>query len=285
MFYPWVARHNATFGLGSTTAKVAKRYETIRARLGRAWTAGHFVYSPVQADDLILNGMYRNDAFAQTADLMVQLEAQGAGALDAAGARRLAAASRRASESSDQSYFVRLTNLRRQLRARADETVVQLDLGGEALRCNDTAYSHDATKVLKRADQDAKKYPFVGYHNSISMCTYWKFPASPRKVDLSGAPRLLMLQSEGDPATAYEGAKAAHLATTKHTRLVSVDNEGQHTLYTDSLSTCAEKVGDDLLFGGVLPTKDKTCSTVPLPNDQKVYSLKGPLNGKSYSLK
>ena len=285
MFYPWVARHNATFGLGTTAAKVAKRYEKIRARLGRAWNAGLFVTSPVQADSIILSGMYRDDYFPAAAENIVRLDAEAAGTLDSAGRRQLVAASRRASESPDQNYFARLLDQRRRLTATADETVVTLKLGGEALRCNDTAYSHNADKLLKRADQDAKKYPFIGYDNSVSMCTYWKYPPTPRKVDLTGAPRLLMLQTEGDPATAYEGARAAHQATSRHTRLVSVDNEGQHTLYTDGLSACAEKVGDQLLFDGLLPAKDKTCSTVPLPNDTKVYSLKGPLNGKSYSLK
>jgi hypothetical protein len=96
---------------------------------------------------------------------------------------------------------------------------------------------------------------------------------------------MLMLQSEGDPVTAYEGALAAHRATAAQTRLVSVDNEGQHGLYARGVSSCAEKIGDAFLFEGVLPTKDKTCTTSPLPRDRKAYRLTGPLDGKAYSLK
>ena len=103
-----------------------------------------------------------------------------------------------------------------------------------------------------------------------------------RTVDLAGVPRMLMFQSEGDPATAYEGALAAHKETAAHTRLVSVNNEGQHGVYIDGSSPCVERIGDEFLFGGVLPAKDKVCGTTPLPRDKKVYSLKGPLNGKSY---
>ncbi len=93
-----------------------------------------------------------------------------------------------------------------------------------------------------------------------------------------------MIQSEGDPATAYEGALAAHQSTADHTRLVSVNDEGQHGVYLAGPSPCAERIGDAFLFNGVLPAEDKVCGTTPLPRDKKVYALKGPLDGKSYSI-
>ena len=105
-----------------------------------------------------------------------------------------------------------------------------------------------------------------------------------RTIDLKGAPRMLMFQSEGDPATAYEGALAAHQGTGGHTRLVSVDNEGQHGVYIDGPSPCTEKVGDAFLFNGMLPATDKICGTTHLPRDTKVYAFEGPLDGKSYSI-
>ena len=70
--------------------------------------------------------------------------------------------------------------------------------------------------------------------------------------------------------------------TAAHTRLVSVDNEGQHGLYVDGPSPCVEAAGDNFLFRGRLPSKNIVCTTTPLPLDSRVYSLKGPLNGKSY---
>ena len=93
-----------------------------------------------------------------------------------------------------------------------------------------------------------------------------------------------MFESEGDPATAYEGALAAHQQAASYTRLVSVDNEGQHALYIDGPSPCLEKLGDQFLFGGTLPAKDTVCRTTPLPDDSRVYSLKGPLNGNVHRL-
>ena len=93
-----------------------------------------------------------------------------------------------------------------------------------------------------------------------------------------------MIQSEGDPATAYEGALAAHQSTADHTRLLSVNDEGQHGVYLAGPSPCTERVGDAFLFNGVLPAKDKVCGTTHLPRDKKVYAFKGPLDGKSYSI-
>jgi hypothetical protein len=63
-----------------------------------------------------------------------------------------------------------------------------------------------------------------------------------------------------------------------------VDNEGQHGLYIDGPSPCAEKFGDDFLFSGVLPAQDQICTTSPLPDDSKVYPLNGPVDGNSYAI-
>ena len=92
---------------------------------------------------------------------------------------------------------------------------------------------------------------------------------------------MLMFQSEGDPATAYEGALAAHRKTASKTVMVSVDNEGQHGLYIDGPSTCLEKIGDTFLFSRLptLPARDTRCATSPLPDDRKVYPLSGPVSG------
>ena len=101
------------------------------------------------------------------------------------------------------------------------------------------------------------------------MCSYWKYAPTTRTIDLAGAPRILMIQSEGDPATAYEGALAAHQSTADHTRLVSVDNEGQHGVYLGGPSQCAERIGDAFLFNGVLPAKDKVCGTTRCPGTRR----------------
>jgi hypothetical protein len=159
-------------------------------------------------------------------------------------------------------------------------------LAGAIVRCNDSANSSNIKALLKRADRDAKKYPFTGYVNTISLCAYWKFKPQTRTIDLAGVGnKMLMFQSEGDPATAYEGARAAHRRTPSKTVLVSVDNEGQHGLYVDGPSRCIEALGDKFLFTGWRPTTDSKCTTSPLPSDGKVYSLSGPVSGAKSTAK
>ena len=163
-----------------------------------------------------------------------------------------------------------------------------MDLAGTIVRCNDSATPGNLTQLLKRADADAKKYPFTGYLNTVPLCAYWKFKPQTRTIDLAGlSSKMLMLQSEGDPATAYEGALSAHRRTARKTVLVSVDNEGQHGLYIDGPSKCLEAIGDRFLFSRAptLPARDTRCSTSPLPYDKKVYALAGPVSGAASDAK
>ena len=252
MFFPWVARHARSYGLGRTPAAVRRSYERIRAGVLRSYRAG---LSPVSAEDLdadLLLLLYTDDGFAEAAVTLVdyaQLAQPATVGADAARRRTLAAA------------------------AEDDEELQP----SQVVRCNDSAYSRDIPATLRRTDRDARRYPFVGYWNSVSMCNYWSFPSSTRRIDLTGAPVLLMLQSEGDPAAAYEGALAAHRATAAHTRLVSVDDGGQHGLYLSGVSPCVERLADRFLFDGQLPRTDTTCASRPLPGDTKVYPLAGPV--------
>jgi hypothetical protein len=272
MFFPWLARHNKTYRLGSTTAKVTSNYEKIRVNLLRAYRRGDFVPSPAEMDQAIQSQLYANWQFPEAANTLADFKMIGVGSADAAVRKRVDTATRahRSLASVD--------------RVTSADQLVELGYGNDVVRCNDSAYSRNLSKILKRADSDRKKFPFVGYTNTLGMCNYWKFSPQKRTIDLPGVPRMLMFDSEGDPATAYEGAVAAHKKAAAHTRLVSVDNEGQHALYIDGPSPCLEKIGDQFLFGGIMPAKNIVCRTTPLPSDSRVYSLKGPLNGKSYRL-
>ena len=233
---------------------------------------GDFVPSPDEMDEAIQIQLYANWQFPEAGNTLTDFKLIGAGSTDAAVRKRVDA-------------VVQAHRIVGPIdRTAAAEEPVELDNGPEVVRCNDSKFSRDLTKILKRADADTKQYPFVGYTNTLSMCNYWKFTPLTRTIDLAGVPRMLMFDSEGDPATAYEGALAAHKKTAAHTRLVSVDNEGHHALYIDGPSPCLEKIGDKFLFGGTMPAKDTICTTTPLPSDTRVYSLKGPLNGKSYRL-
>jgi hypothetical protein len=168
--------------------------------------------------------------------------------------------------------------------ATSGDQVINLGAIGTTVRCNDTAWSKDTGFYLKEADNMAKKYDFFGYMNGVPMCAFWNYAPQDRKLDLTGSPRILMVQGEVDPATAYEGSLRTHQATAAYTRFVAIDDEGQHGQYVGSASSCVEQIGDRFVFTGELPAKDQVCGTSPLPEDGSVYPVNGPVDGNSVPL-
>lgn len=272
MFYPWLARHDDTYGLGRSVAEVARSYERIRAGLLAARRRGEFVPTPATADRAIVIQIYLNEDFPAAATTLLELRSLVRDSASRARRARIVAAVERLGSSP--------LAPDRATRARADEPVYLDDIG-EVVRCNDSRYPRTVSRVLRRADRDTRRYPFVGYLNTVSMCNYWPYAPARRTVDLRAAPPLLMVQSEGDPATAYEGARTAHRRVPAHTRLVSVDDEGQHGVYIGGPSPCIEAIGDAFLFHGRLPSVDRVCGTTPLPLDERVYPFAGPLGPRT----
>lgn len=256
MFFPWVARHAKTYGLGRSAAAVRRSYERIRAGVLASYQDGR---SPATATDLdreILLLLYADLDFPAAAETLLSY----AELAEPAGARTRSGSSAATSRS-----------------ARAEDEVTWSPV--LAVRCNDSLWSRDVAAVQRRTDADAREHPFIGYGNALNMCAYWPYPPLTRTVDLAGAPTVLMVQAEGDPATSYEGALAAHRKTAGRSRLVSVQDEGQHGLYLSGVSPCVERIGDAFLFRGALPVRDTVCGTTPLPGERVVYPLPGPVRG------
>ena len=302
---PWIARHSAEIeGLGASAAEVLARYERIRAGLVARVESGQSDVRGDALDGRVANAIYSNVRFVRaTLDILVHDEYVE----DPAGSRTVTAAhverawarlapTLRAFDSLGAvkaSYGVDAhapTTHDLLVRARADVARAsadqEVDLGaiGTTVRCNDTAWKREADYYISMADRMTRRYPFVGYLNGVPMCVFWPYPPQDRRVDLTGSPRLLMITSELDPATAYEGALRTHLTVPAATRLVSIDNEGQHGQYIGSYSTCAEGLGDAFVFGGALPGADIICDTSPLPADTSVFAVAGPLDGNAVRL-
>ena len=285
MLFPYLARHHSDFGLGKSAKSVKKKYESTRKKLAaqakkdvaRKRTP---LIGPEDLDYVVATLVYTNEGFPFAGDVIAAL-ADYAKKPSSAGLRRTV--TKRVLPRLSKAPFV----VQRAARKAKGSALVEIEgLAGHIVRCNDSAYPGNLRQMLKRADKDAKRYPFTGYLNTVPLCSYWKYKPQTRTIDLVGAPKMLMLQSEGDPATAYEGALAAHRRNPGKTVLVSVDNEGQHGLYIDGPSTCLERIADGYLFGGrPLPARDVRCTTSPLPYDRKVYALSGPVSGASSNAK
>ena len=287
MLFPYLARHNAEFGLGKSAKSVKKKYEKTRKKLaalakkdlkkGKTPRLG-----PEDFDYTVAQYIYTDAGF------------------DYAGGV-IEAATDLVKKPSSSKYQKRLASKVKAPMTKAPFSVqrtaksvgnakkdITAGLSGAVVRCNDSANSSNIKALQKRADKDAKKYPFMGYLNTVSLCAYWKFKPQTRTIDFAGLPsknKIVMFQSEGDPATAYEGARAAHRKTASKTVMISVDNEGQHGLYIDGPSKCVETIGDAFLFSNKTPAKDATCTTSPLYYDKKVYTLSGPVSGAKSTAK
>jgi len=304
--FPWIARHaDQIAGLGQTSARVAANYEKIRASLVSLQRRQLSAVSAMGLDGNVYSASYSDRRFIRaTMDILVHDEFVRApstsGRVDAGHVNRawarlapelqaydsLAAISARYGVSGAQPLdavggFGSMLADGRAAAARASQADQPINLGanGMVVRCNDTAWSHQPTYYTDEVDRMAKRYPFLGYLNGVPFCAFWKFLPQDRRVNLAGSPRLLMIQSELDPATAWEGAYRTHRTLASRTRLVSIDDEGQHGVYLTGTSLCAQEIGDRFLFSGELPGRDRTCGTTPLPAEGGVYPVAGPLDG------
>jgi pimeloyl-ACP methyl ester carboxylesterase len=308
--FPWIARHaDQITGLGDTPRKVLARYDAVRAQLVTLVKAGTSSVRGDNLDGLIYSAQYGDRRFIRaTLDVLVHDEyvkappASGEvenSHLEAAWARlapalqqydSLAALRARygvtAPTAADEVKTPGsvIADARAEYADAPDDQVVDLGAVGTTVRCNDTKWSSDPVFYLREADRMAAKYRFFGYMNGVPMCAFWKYPPQDRTLDLKGSPRILMVTTELDPATAYEGALRTHRDTAAVTRFVAIDDEGEHGQYIGSQSACAEEIGDRFVFSGELPARNRVCGTSPLPEDGSVYPVDGPVDGNAVHL-
>lgn len=284
MLFPWIARRDDAYGLGRTAAAVARSYERVRAQMVADYASGDSDAAPELLDWFVVDTIYTDSGF-ESAAAEISIRSELGSGEDVSKAARRASDRRIVKSVQNAPVGVQLATgvLETKRVSKARVPTVVIDAAADIVRCNDTPYSGDLQAYLRRADADAKRYPFIGYQNTVPSCAFWPYRQNARTIDLTGVPQMLMFQSEGDPATAYEGALAAHRLTPKATRLVSVNDVGQHTLYIDGPSPCVERAGDAFLFSAkaVLPSQDTVCAaktSTPLPEDTRIYPLNGPVN-------
>lgn len=244
-FVPWVARAHAKLKLGGTPAAVRASYAKIRAASSRGKVVG---VTPMDLDLITQVMMYQDAQFPLWAgilsDVNVQLTTTG-----------------RATPQFPQE----LTNVM----VDPATTVVRT-----AILCNDTRWSRSEASYRREFLDNTKRYPYFAYlHSTVtSVCAYWPYQGQPAPtIDGSGTPKMLMVQTELDPATPIEGARRAHAAN-RSTRLLFVDDQGSHGAYL-SANTCVDRHVSAYLARGTLPEEDVTCQGVPLPGEKKVFEV------------
>lgn len=254
-FLPWAARNDAKYHLGADVTSVKARYEQVRLAAGRGTLRP---FTPNVIDGVIAQQLYSDKGFISAAKLLSLLAAAADGDQSALTDAKRAAGSRAGAQPEDN---------------REDTTFM-------AVTCNDTPWSKDPASYASLANQRGGSYPLIGYGIAASPCAYWPYRAPQTEVDLSKAPPMLMVQTEVDPATSYEGALNAHQHTGAKTRLLSIDNQGNHGAVVAGRNGCVATVAYDFLTQGRLINQDSVCPAVPLPGDQLVYPVGGGLSGQ-----
>ncbi|WP_369263848.1 alpha/beta hydrolase [Streptomyces sp. R35] len=240
-FMAWVAKHNATYKLGTDPAKVETKWYAMRAALAKK-PAQKKVGASELEDTYIPGGYYNGywpslaEAFAayvndKNTDPLVEAYDNFA-AVDASG---------------DNGYSVYT-----------------------AVQCRDTSWPRDWNQWREDNWAVYDKAPLMVWNNAWynAPCAFWP-THSLEPVDIANAalPPALLFQATNDAATPYEGGVTVHHQL-RGSSLVVEQGGGNHGI-TLSGNTCLDKYLAAYLTDGKLPHSggeiDAVCKTLPDP--------------------
>jgi pimeloyl-ACP methyl ester carboxylesterase len=250
-FLPWLSRHDAEYGLGDTPDKVKATYEAIRAAAGHGKLGKR---TPNDLDNAVVDSLYSSRNFAGVGSVFQTLN-------------QAVQSGKPVDDSSD--LLSQILGVVHNVLPDTNPPM-NSDTVFTAVTCNDTAWRGEDYWV-DFARKQAKDNPLLGPGSAVTPCNYWPYqPVGLTPVTGQTAQGALMLQDTLDPATAYEGALAAHRSNPA-TRMVTVINAGDHGVAGHN--SCADVVVNRYLQQGVLPGDDVVCQGVPMAD---VPSLVGP---------
>jgi pimeloyl-ACP methyl ester carboxylesterase len=247
-FTPWVAKYQAVYGLGSTAGAVQASYERIRAGL----RSDVPIESAVTLDQLLAGSLYSKGLFPSAAAVLADLD----GFLTAQRTSNVAAMSRARARVNAVLPF-----LRRSTMSFAGDAP---DATFLAVTCNDTVWEGGRAGLVSASERLGTRSPLLGWAAIDQPCAFWQRPALDLPVPTGvGVPRVLMVQSDHDPATPIEGARRA-AEQFAGARLLTVTGEGDHGLYAGG-NPCVNKAVERFILAGKLPVAGATCTGRPLP--------------------
>ena len=127
-----------------------------------------------------------------------------------------------------------------------------------AINCADTEETVEPDRVRELVTEWNEEYPLFGAGAAASLytCTTWDAPRTPvPERDAEGSDPILVIGTEGDPATPLAGAVdlAAQL---EEAVLLTWEGEG-HTAYPKT--DCVTEAVNEYLISGAVPEDDLTC--------------------------
>lgn len=163
---------------------------------------------------------------------------------------------------------------------RAEEDYTHVSGTRYAVACGDQP-TRSAAWYKRLSDRQGPVYPLFGWAYGLSEpCGYWSdeprqtLPTLPAEV----AGRVLVVQSEFDPQTGYEQARAAVRAAPGVT-LVAVDDSPFHGQYILAGNPCVDGMVNVFLLRNSRPG-NAVCPSVPLLGDDEVFPVPGPVGSR-----
>lgn len=303
-FLPYVARHNDWYGLGADPIAIRRAFE----EAGGTRT----LINKLLVSLIIIPAMYDTSQYYTAGFLvapMIEMGSQGLSLSNSAADRQAAQDLTRAIIDRALAQPGLTADQRAQLNAAGGKALAKLagleplNVSNsieqfeaplemdpttsvfETIRCNDgewnqnLAYWDSWQHSLDRTapfTAGLNISPFTPYNFIYPVCAFWETELRMPKPNSKTFPKVLVLNSELDAATAYEAA----VDTAKHlpgARMISVDNEGSHGVFP-YLTTCVDAPVIDYFLHGAMPTQQFTaCQGLPLPGETETFNVAGTL--------
>ncbi|MGP3684396.1 alpha/beta hydrolase [Streptomyces sp. IBSNAI002] len=236
----WVAKNDAVFHLGDTRAKVEARYQVLRAKAKASPLGG--VVGPAELIGFFQGAPYYDSSWVPVAQTWAAYEAGDEQALvDAIAPDMSDTQGNAASENGNAVYT--------------------------AVECADAKWPTSWAKWDRDNTRLHAKYPFLTWSNAWMNlpCATWKSKQStPIEVGAKrGLAPVLIVQSERDAATPYEGAVELHRRLAG-SRLITEQNAGSHGV-TSLVNPCINTRVDTYLLTGKVDAKDVKCAPHAAP--------------------
>lgn len=244
LMVPFLARHDATYHLGSTPEQVTATIAAARQNVAAEYQlSGGRSASPDDFDNVLIMAQYSTNSWA-TAAQAIQAATAPAGPERSAGLLALAQTDDRAPVDRDSSSS---TTMR-------------------AIICNDTDRPTDDASYIGRFD-DASRYKLLGANRVYDSCAGWPYRDTTVPQAIKDRPfAALMTDNEADPATAYEGSWRTNKEAGPDVKEIVVDNGPGHGIVTGLLANpnpCVSVPVTRYLRTGQLPAGDTSCQTLP----------------------
>ncbi|MER8223037.1 alpha/beta hydrolase [Streptomyces sp. NPDC094143] len=236
----WVAKNDATYHLGDTRAEVQQQWLKLRATAKKSPIGG--VVGPAELISFFQGAPYYDSSWAPVASVFSKYVAGDTQALvDAAAPDLSDTAGNAASENGNAVYT--------------------------AVECADAKWPTSWRKWDRDNTRLHQEYPFLTWANAWMNlpCATWPVKQqTPLNVKTGkGLPPVLIVQSERDAATPYEGAVELHQRF-KGSRLITEKDAGSHGV-TGLTNPCVNTRVDAYLLTGKLDGADVTCAPHATP--------------------